>query len=379
MTRIYLDHAASTPLRPQAQAAMLRFLTELGLMGNPSSAHAEGRQAREALDELRAKAASYFACDAAEVSVNSGGSEGDTHALVGVAEMFGRHIHLAISAIEHEAVVMAAKQLQRRGHRITRLPVTASGVVPLEAVEQLLRTDRPDLVSIMAVNNEIGTVQPVSEAAALCSEYGVLLHTDAVRAVGHGFEQLQQNPQIALLNCTAHKFGGPRGVGLLIQRRAHFKSAAPLPQLVCGGSQEHGSRAGTENLAGLAGLISALEMSTPEDNLRLEGLRSWLEQELTVRWPACQIHGAAASRATHITSVAFVGTRNREVQQALDARGIAVGTGSACHDEGGVVSPVLAAMDTPPKLAFATLRISLGWNTNQAQLEQLLAALDAVL
>jgi len=379
MHRVYLDHAASTPLKPAVREAMLPYLNEAALMANPSSSHADGRAAAAALASLRQRAAARFACAPQEVVFNSGGSEGDTHALLGAALLFDRPIHLAISAIEHEAVAMAAARLRAQGHRVTLLPVTGDGVVPLEAAERLLGLDRVDLVSVMAVNNEIGTLQPVREIAELCRERGVLFHSDAVRAVGHGLKQIITDPAVALLNCTAHKFGGPRGVGLLVQREDSTLAGRRLPQLICGGGQEGGSRAGTENLAGIAGLVCALELATPEESAKIELLRSELERGLAARFPEAVIHGAAALRATHITSVAFPGASGSALQHALDERGISVGTGSACHEGGEASSPVLRALGVPTKVALGTLRISLGWSTTREEIERLLVELAELL
>jgi len=364
---IYLDHAATTPLKPRVAEAMHRALTDAETMANPSSSHLPGRNARAALDRLRQRVADRLLCQAEEVVFNSGGSEGDTHALVGTAQHFERPIHLAVSAIEHEAALEAAGLLAHRGNRVSTIPVTGDGVVPVEAVETLLRDDRPDLVSVMAVNNEVGTVQPVREIAALCRQSDVVFHSDAVRAVGHGLESIVTDPNITLLNCTAHKFGGPRGVGALVQRRLR------LPQLICGGGQEQGSRAGTENLASIAGLASALELASAEEAAGIEELRRWLESELVSQVPSCEIHGKRATRATHITSVSFKPLSGYKLQAALDSLGIAVGTGSACHDDGGVsISPVLAAMGIEEYLARGTLRLSLGWSTTREELEQFL-------
>jgi cysteine desulfurase len=367
---IYLDHAASTPLRPAALAAMQDCLTDPALMANPSSAHALGRAAKARLADCRARVAARFGCAPEDVVFNSGGSEGDTHALLGAARLHGTPCHLAISAFEHEAVEVAACSLVSPACRLSVIPVTGDGVVPLEAVEELLRDDPPDIISIMAVNNEVGTLQPVVEAAALCRAREVIFHTDAVRAVGHGLPEVERCPDIALLSGAAHKFGGPRGVGVLIQRGLR------LPQLICGGGQEHGCRAGTENLAGIAGLTAALVLATPQEAAHLEGLRGELENHLRERFAQCVIHGAGAPRATHVTSVAFPGVYNRELQAQLDARGICVGTGKACHDAHSADnSGVLGAMRVPFELQRGTLRLSLGWSTTGAEIAALLDAL----
>jgi cysteine desulfurase len=285
--------------------------------------------------------------------------------------MLGRPIHLAISVIEHEAVQMAAVRLEQGGHQVTRLPVDHSGVVDLPAMQNLCASQPPNLVSVMAVNNETGVIQPVANIAQVAKQHGALMHCDAVRAVGHGFEELLSNPDIDLLNCTAHKFGGPRGVGVLIQR------GIKLPQLICGGGQEGGSRAGTENLAGIAGLVAALTDATAQEAAGIEQLREEFEAELLLRFPTAQIHGKLAPRGTHITSVGFPGLSAKKLQAKLDDQGLCVGTGSACHDDGQEsLSPVLCAMHTPLDLIRGTLRISLGWNSSRQDWVTLLDILE---
>jgi len=371
---IYLDHAASTPVKPEVAAVMNDYQTNPALMGNPSSSHFAGRAPAEERERLRAQVAAHFNCAPADVVFNSGGSEGDTHALFGTVLLLNRQVHIAVSAIEHEAVVETAAMLKGLGVRISTLPVNGDGVVELEAVEELINSDRPDLVSVMAVNNETGVVQPVHELAALCHQHEVLYHCDAVRAVGHGLEALVTDPNITLLNCTAHKFGGPRGVGVLIQREIR------LPPLIRGGGQEGGGRAGTENLAGMAGFAKALELATPAEAAQIEELRRQLEYELVTAAPGCEIHGKRAPRATHITSVSFKPKSGHRLQEELDRLGIAVGTGSACHDDGAVsISPVLSAMGVEEFLARGTLRISLGWTTTREEIDEFLDKLIALI
>jgi cysteine desulfurase len=369
----YLDHAASTPMRPEAIAAMREVLEDGGLSANPSSAHATGKKARAVIDRCRAELAERFECEPGDVVFNSGGSEGDTHALLGAAWSFDSPCHIAISAIEHEAIEVTAKRLQKLGHTLSTVPVSPDGVVRLDAIEELLRNDPPDILSVMAINNEIGTVQPVCEIAALCRHSGVMFHSDAVRAVGHGLPDIERCPDITILNATAHKFGGPRGVGFLIQR------GIKLPQLICGGGQEHGARAGTENVPGIAAMVAALAACLDDESAKLEAQRADLEARLKKQWPGCVIHGEAGPRATHVTSVALLGSYNRDVQAALSSGGIYVGTGKACHDTHAADnSGVLGAMGVPIELQRATLRISLGWSTTQAEVDILLAGLQEI-
>ncbi|MCC7479674.1 cysteine desulfurase [bacterium] len=392
---VYLDHAASTPMKPEVTAAMQPYLSEARWMANPMSAHADGRACRSELESLRARAAARFACRPEAIVFNSGGSEGDTHALFGAARLLmhkrgPRMLRIGISALEHEAVRAAAMLLVDEMHELVVLPVTSAGVLPPEVVEQALREERFDIISVMSVNNEIGTVQPVGEIARLCSAAGCIFHTDAVRAVGHGLPEIESDPGIPLLNCTGHKFGGPRGAGILIQRGpwaglAPEQQHAPLAQHVCGGHQEQGARAGTENLASIAGLVHALELATAEEAAHIEELRVGLEASLQERWPGTQINGAQARRATHITSLCFPpelcgGRSGPQLAAQLDALGFAVGAGAACQSESGSAgSHTLRAMGVPGELANATLRISLGWSSTQAEIDSFFGALQEVL
>lgn len=380
--RVYLDHAASTPLKPAVAVAMQPYLTDFALMANPSSSHAEGRAARAELERLCAAAALHFACEPRELIFNSGGTEGDNHAVLGVvrAELArgNRRPRIAVSALEHEAVVQAAQFGRELGAEIEAIRCDSTGVVQPEAVRATLRRFAPQLVCVMAVNNEIGTLQPVGLIAELCLEFGATYHCDAVRAVGHGLPAIQTDARVRLLNCTGHKFGGPRGVGLLVSRSV--AAGSRVAPLIVGGGQESGARAGTENLAGIAGLVEALALATPAEAQELERLRVGLEETLRERWPDCRIHGSDAPRATGVTSVAFPGCSGLELAAGLDTRGISVGVGSACHSgTGGVSSPTLAAMGVDPELAAGTLRVSLGWSTTEEHVQRLLEALTELL
>lgn len=361
-------------MRPGAIKAVREVMEQPALMANPSSNHSSGKAAATLLAQLRSEVAPLFACEPQRVVFNSGGSEGITHALFGSAEVVGRRVAFGISAIEHEAVQVAAQRLFKWGHKLTTFPVTPDGVVDLEIAEPIIVERRLDIISVMAANNETGVVQPVHELAEFCRGSSTLMHCDAVRAVGHGLEDIMQNPLIKLLSFTAHKFGGPRGVGALIQRDL------TLNQRIYGGGQEGGSRAGTENLAGIAGMVAALKEATPGEAEAIEQQREEFEAELLKLFPEIVIHGQQARRATHITSVCFKGISARKLQAALDERMICVGTGSACHDAGEEsLSPVLSAMKVPDTLIRGTLRISLGWNTQPQDWQRLLAVLDELL
>lgn len=375
---VYLDHAATTPARPEVATALQPYNTDSTLMGNPSSLHALGRKAADTLSKCHDVVAEMFDCQHDDVVFNSGGSEGDTHALFGTALLIGKPVHVAVSAIEHKAVLHAADRLAELGHRATVLPVTGSGVVALECIEELIANDRPDLVSVMAVNNEVGTVQPLADIARICLSHGVLLHTDAVQAVGHDIHNILCNQEIPLLTISGHKFGASRGTGILIQRRGLIQEVldrcgnVSLPALICGGQQEHGCRAGTENVAGAVGLVTALRLAENPNQAeaqRMQKLRQCLEDQLRELIPDCVIHGEEVERAPHITSVALPGFLGRDVLKKLDRKGVCIGLGSACTGCETKVSHVLDAMQVSPGLAEATLRFSLGWSTTEDEIE----------
>jgi cysteine desulfurase len=364
-------------------------------MANPSSKHELGLACRAKLEEFRSRAAEYFGCRNEAIVFNGGASEGNSHALFGAAQLLqrkgSRNLRIGLSAIEHESVVHAAKLLERLGHQLFFIPVDSNGVTILEEIERNLRDEQLDILSLMAVNNEIGTQQPVGASTVLCAKYGCLLHTDAVRAVGHGLNNIEHDPRIPLLTCTGHKFGGPRGVGILMQRGPWLMlppedRLLSLPQHICGGPQEQGARAGTENLAGIAGLVTALELCSLDECKRIEDLRRSMEERLLSRWPKALIHGAGAQRATHITSISFPAEYTGNMSGAklsaiLSERNIAVGSGSACHsgEDGIASSPTLAAMGVSAEAAYCTLRISLGWSSEQAHVEELLSVLPYIL
>lgn len=353
---------------------MLPYLNDPKLMGNPSSLHALGRRAADRLSLYHDLVADIFKAKHDDVVFNSGGSEGATHALLGTALMHGKPLHIAVSAIEHKCVLHAAERLQSLGHRLTVIPVDGNGVVPLEAVESLLADDTPDLVSVMAVNNEVGTIQPVREIAALCLEHDALFHSDMVQVVGHGMGGLITDPAIPLLTCSAHKFGGPRGMGILVQRGIR------LPAFICGGLQEHGCRAGTENIAGVAGMVAALKLAekSGSEATKILALRQALESGLAEMYPGCIVHGSASTRSCHVTSVAIPGITARSMLRKLDRKGYAVGLGSACTGCSTKVSHVLEAMGVPGKLAESTLRFSLGWKSTEDDVVGLLEVLGRV-
>ena len=365
--RIYLDHAATTPVRPEVREAMLPFLGEEAF-GNPSSAHAFGRSARAAVERARSQIAAAVGADAKQVFFTSGGTEADNLAVLGgaVAAMTrsGRTaetIHLVSSPTEHHAVSAAVHEAERRGAFATLLPVDANGVVDLDALDRALAghspAGRPALVSVMWVNNEVGTLQPVPQIAERCAAAGVPFHTDAVQALGKVPLDLGSLPWAAV-SVSAHKIGGPKGVGALIVRdRAAFAA------IIRGGSQQHGLRPGTENVPGIVGFARAAELAAAEQPARhaaWSAMRDALQRSILEQVPDAVVHGAGAARAPNILNVSAPGTDSESVLMHLDLAGIAAASGSACTTGSVEPSHVLSAMGVPADLAAAGVRFSFG-------------------
>ena len=360
--RHYLDWNATAPLRPEAQAAML---DALALTGNPSSVHTAGRAARAVVDRARAQVASLVGALPAGVVFTSGGTEADTLALSGT----GRRRTL-ISAVEHEAVRRAAPS---DTHVI---PVDAMGVVRLDALEALLAdgAGAQTLVSVMAANNETGVLQPVAEIAALTRAAGALFHCDAVQWVGRLPFALEATGY-DLVTVSAHKLGGPQGVGALILR-----PGLGLTPLLPGGGQESRRRGGTENVAGIAGFGAAAEAARAGldgDHARMMALRDRLEQGLRAAVPGAVIIGAGVPRLPNTVQVAVAGARAETLIMALDLAGYAVSAGAACSSGKVETSAVLAAMGVDPALAAGAIRVSFGGTTEAAALDGFVAAYAA--
>jgi cysteine desulfurase len=356
---IYLDHAATTPVRPDVRAAMEPFLTER--FGNPSSSHGPGRQARAALERARERVAAVLGAAPDEILFTGGGTEADNLALLGRWRVAGGSV--VASAVEHSAVRRAAAQAAREGARVTTLAVDEAGRLDCGALDEALR-DRHAVVSVMWGNNEVGALQPVQKVAALCRQRDVVFHTDAVQAVGHVPVSVQDVP-CDLLAMSAHKFGGPKGVGALYVRRG-----TELAPLVHGGGQERGMRAGTSNVAGAVGLAEALERATAdgvEEAKRLRGLRDRLESGLREAVDGLVVNSADAERLPHILSVGLTDVDPDVLLASLDLGGLAVSSGSACHSGVSAPSHVLLAMGVRPD---AVVRFSLGWPTTEGDIEQ---------
>ena len=364
---IYLDHAATSPLRPEVLEAMLPYLTEHH--GNPSSIHGSGRRARQGLDEARERIAAWMGARAREIVFTSGGTESDNLALKGVAwAASARGRHIVTSAVEHKAVLNAAAVLERQNFEVTVVPVDRYGRVDPADVAAAI-TDRTTLVSVQAANNEVGTVQPIVEIGALCRERGVLFHVDAVQSAVFA-PPAPDAWQAALVSLSAHKLGGPKGVGALYVRQG----TAMLPQ-VNGGSQERQRRAGTENVAGIVGFAAATMASLPV--VEVAALRDRLVAGLTALG-GVELTGHPTERLPNSASVVIDGIEGGDLVAALDLEGIEASTGSACTTGSVEPSHVLLAMGIDAQLAHGSLRLTIGRETTAADVERTLQVTASV-
>jgi cysteine desulfurase len=363
--RIYLDHAATTPVRPEVREAMLPFLGEEAF-GNPSSGHHFGRAARAGLEAARKRVADALGAQMREVFFTSGGTEADNQAILGcIIAHHGTDLsraHVVTTSLEHKAILAACHEAERLGARVTILRVNAHGVVDLDQLRSLLdggsEAGVPCLVSVMWVNNETGVVQPMAEIAGLCAAAGVTLHTDAVQAFGKIPVRLPDHPGIAMLSISAHKIGGPKGIGALIVR--HGEGIHPL---LHGGGQQRGLRPGTENVPGAVALGTACELAAaeqPGSSARVRAIRDAVEQALLERVQEAVVHSGGAPRGPNILSISAPDTDSETMLMHLDLAGLACASGSACSTGSVSASHVLRAMGVPEGLAAAAVRLSFG-------------------
>ena len=372
--RVYLDHNATTPLHPDVLAAMMPFLSER--FGNPNSAHAWGREARQAIDAARRTVAGALGCEDADCIVFTGsGSEADNLALQGVLGVEpGRPKHCIVSAVEHHAVLRTADHLERRGCAVTHLPVDQQGSLDPADVRRALRPDTA-IVSIMHSNNETGVVFPIPEIARICRERGVLLHTDAIQSFGKGPLDVKALG-VDLLSVSGHKIYGPKGVGAL-----YIRPGTRMVPLIHGGSQERSRRAGTENVAGIVGLARAAELmqfGIEEEGRRLGSLRDRLEQGLAAAMPGVLRNGHPEMRLPHVSNLAFSGVEAESLILTLDLHGIAASSGAACSSGSVQLSHVLVAMGLSPERVRSSVRFSLGRETTADAIDYVLETLPPI-
>ncbi len=373
MRRIYFDHNATTPVRPEVLEAMLPYFGER--FGNASSVHTFGREARRALEDAREKVAKAINAQPSEIVFTSGGTEADNTAIKGIAHLLrdkGRHI--VTSQVEHKAVLETCKYLDKEGFEVTYVPVDSTGMVHPEAVEEALREDTV-LVSIMHANNEVGTINPIAKIGEICHSRGILFHTDAVQSFCKVPIDVQAM-HIDLASFSAHKIYGPKGVGALYVRRG-----VRFTQLLHGGEHERKRRAGTENVAGIVGFGRAVELAMAErdeENRRLISLRDRLWRGIQEKVERVRLNGHPTERLPGTLNVSFEGVEGESVLLSLDMKGVAASSGSACTSGSLSPSHVLEAMGVPPELAQSAVRFSLGRSNTEEDIDYTVEILPGI-
>jgi cysteine desulfurase len=369
-----MDHAATTPVRPEVVEAMLPYFSER--FGNPSSLYALAREAKEAVEEARQRVAEAIGANPEEIYFTSGGTEADNWAIKGVAAANRKKgDHIITSSIEHHAVLHTCESLEKQGYRVTYLPVDEFGRVDPAAVEEAI-TDQTILVSVMAANNEIGTIQPVRAVAEIAHDHGVPFHTDAVQAIG-AFPVDVDEMGADLLALSAHKFGGPKGTGVLYIRRG-----TRIGTFMDGGAQERGKRAGTENVPGIVGLGRAIELAVaemPQKAPRLAAMRDRLIRGILDAIPESRLNGHPTERLPNNVNVAFRYVEGESILLMLDALGVAASTGSACTSASLEPSHVLTSCGLPPEHAHGSLRLTLGYGNTDDDVDYVLEVLPGII
>lgn len=371
--KVYADNAATTMMSKTAKEAMMPYLDTL--YGNPSSLYSFGQEAKTALEEARAKVAKALNAETREIYFTSGGSEADNQAIMSAAVMGARKgkKHIISTAFEHHAVLHTLNKLQKQGYEITLLDVHENGVVTAEEVADAIREDTC-LVTIMFANNEIGTVQPIAEIGAVCREKGVLFHTDAVQAVAHVPVDVKAM-NIDMLSLSGHKFHGPKGVGAL-----YVKKGIALTNLIEGGAQERGKRAGTENVPAIVGMAAALEEAVEnmeENTAKITAMRDMLIEGIS-RIPHSKLNGDREKRVPGTVNFCFEGIEGESLLLLLDDAGIAASSGSACTSGSLDPSHVLLAIGLPHEVAHGSLRLSVSEYNTPEEMEHIIKSVPEV-
>lgn len=368
-----MDHAATTPLKPEVLDAMLPYLHDR--FGNPSSIYSIARESKQAVELARESVADVFGAKSKEIFFTSGGTESDNWALKGIAFASRKHgNHIITSAIEHHAILHTAHYLETQGFRVTYLPVDATGLVDPVAVEDAI-TDRTILISVMTANNEIGTIEPVREIGRIARSHGIPFHTDAVQAAGH-IPLSVKDDYIDLLSLSAHKFGGPKGIGAL-----YVRTGIRIDPLLHGGAQERNHRAGTENVAGIVGLAKALEISARDmdrEALRLTHLRNRLSKGLLDAIPESRLNGHPLRRLPGNVNISVEYVEGESMLLMLDREGICASTGSACTSGSLEPSHVLMAIGLRHETAHGSLRFTLGSMNTMDEVERVIETVPQV-
>ena len=369
---IYADNASTTAM---SEGVLEAYTEAVKFYGNPSTLHREGRRAKRLLTECRRETAQLLGGEEDEIVFTSGGSESDNHALIGAARLNREagKIHIISDSIEHHAILHTLKRLEEEGFKVTLLEPDSDGIISPEAVAAAI-TEETGLVSIMYANNEIGTIEPIREIGEICKSRGILFHTDAVQAAGH-IEIDVKRDNIDMMSLSAHKFHGPRGVGLLYVRRGIM-----LPEFISGGGQEMGMRAGTENLPGIAGLTAALRESVEEMESKIRdvtGMRERLVSELR-NLPGAVLNGHPERRLPGNVNFSFSNPGNINLLMELDARGICVSAGSACSASDSEPSHVLTAIGRSPEEARNSIRITIDEYNTPEEIETIIRTIRGI-
>ena len=371
--RIYLDNAATTSLAPEALAVMMPFLE--AEWGNPSSVHGTGREAKKAVDRARRQVADAIGADPREIYFTSGGSESDNWAIKGIAfAAQHRGKHIITSAVEHHAVLETCSWLKKQGFRITILPTDGEGRVSAADLEKSI-TSETVLISVMMANNEIGTIEPVEEIAAAAHAHGIPFHTDAVQAAGAIPLDVHRSG-IDMLSLSGHKFHGPKGIGVL-----YIREGLRIDPLIHGGGQERRLRSGTENVAGIAGLGAAITLATEhleKNAVRVSALRDKLIEGIMERIPDARLNGPKDGRLPNNCHVSIPGAEGEALLLRMDLAGIACSSGSACTSGSQEPSPVLQAIGLNEEMAGGSLRLTLGTETTEEEIDEVLRVLPAI-
>lgn len=373
MERIYLDNAATTRVRPEVAAEVLPIMTDV--FGNASSVHAFGREAKKALEKARGQVADAIGAKKEEIFFTAGGSESDNWALKGTAhQLNAKGNHIITTAIEHHAILHTCRTLEKEGFKVTYLPVDENGLVTAEQVENAI-TPETILVSIMMANNEIGTIEPIAEIGAVCKKHKVLFHTDAVQAIGHVPVDVKAM-NIDMLSMSGHKFYAPKGIGAL-----YIRTGVRIQNFVDGGAQERMRRAGTENLPAIVGMGKAIELMVqemPEENARLTAMRDRLISGILEKIPDARLNGHPTQRLPGNVNVSIRFIEGEALLLSLDMAGIAGSSGSACTSGSLDPSHVLLAIGLPHEIAHGSLRLTLGRDNTEADVDYVLEKLPQI-
>lgn len=371
---IYVDHSATTAVRPEVLECMMPYFSEH--YGNPSSIYRKGREAKRAVEDARGRIANCLHCKPDEILFTGCGSESDNWAIIGTAlanKQKGNHI--ITSAIEHHAVLHACKYLEKHGFRVTYVGVDENGILRMEELKNAV-CDQTVLISVMMANNEIGTIQPIEEISALAREKGILMHTDAVQAMGQMEIDLSKL-KVDLLSLAAHKFGGPKGIGVLFKRRG-----VKIDNYLHGGGQENGRRAGTENTPSIIGMAKAVELAVSEREehcKKMRAMRDRLIEQVLDKIPYTRLNGDRVKRLPGNANFSFRFVEGEALLLSLDLKGICASSGSACTSGSLDPSHVLLAIGLPHEIAHGSLRISFGEDNTMEDVDRIVEALCEIL